>query len=78
MRLSGAKATRSEIIMAAVVDRLSYILWLQTEDGRNGVNKPDSMVGVLLGSKKEESNVTSFDTPEEYSAAWARITGGGT
>ncbi len=78
MRLAGAKATRSEVMLAAIVDRLSLLLWCKTEDGRNGVNRPASMAALLLGDslQREEPDVVAFTTPEDYLAAWARITGG--
>ena len=72
--LSGAKATRSELLMAAMVDRLSMLLWAQTEDGKNGTNRPQSILAVIQG-EQQESPVAAFETADEYEAEWARITG---
>lgn len=75
MRLSGAKATRSELLLAGAVDRLSMLLWAQSEDGRNGVNRPQSVFVAIQGEAKPESPVQAFDTADAFEAEWARITG---
>ena len=75
MRLSGAKATRSELLMAAMVDRLSMLLWAQTEDGRNGTNRPQSILSSIQGEDKKDSPVEAFDTADAFESEWTRITG---
>lgn len=74
-KLSGMKISRMEQLMAAAVDRLSLLLWLNTEDGRRGENRPVSVLDVLLGEEPEEKPVEGFDTAEEFEAEWARRTG---
>ena len=75
MRLAGARATKSELLLAAAVDRLSMLLWAQTEDGRNGVNRPQSVFSVIQGAEKKDGPVEAFETADEFEAEWARITG---
>lgn len=76
MRLSGAKATRGELLLAAVVDRLSMLVWMQTEDGHKGVNRPQSVFSAIQGDNTPENGQqVGFETAEDYEAAWARITG---
>lgn len=76
MRLSGAKATRGELLLAAVVDRLSMLVWMQTEDGHKGVNRPQSVFAAIQGEDTPENGQqVGFETAEDYEAAWARITG---
>lgn len=75
MRLSGAKATRSEMLLAAALDRLSLLWWAQTENGRNNVNRPSSVLDILLGTEKQENDVAAFDTAEEFEDQWTQITG---
>ena len=75
MRLAGAKATRSELLLAAAVDRLSMLLWAQTEDGRNGVNRPQSVFVAIQGEGKKDGPVEAFETADAFEAEWARITG---
>lgn len=73
--LSGAKATRGEILLAAAVDRLSYMVWGMTEDARNGINRPSSVLDAMLGNTGETRETVGFATAEEYENEWERITG---
>lgn len=74
-RLLGPSVSKSELLLAAAVDRLSMLLWTKTEDGQNNVNRPKSILSVLVGEKDLENDVKSFDSDEEYEQEWARITG---
>lgn len=73
--LSGAKATRGEILLAAAVDRLSCMVWGMTEDARNGINRPSSVLDAMLGNTGETRETVGFATAEEYENEWERITG---
>lgn len=75
MRLSGQKVNRTEILLAAAVDRLSMLWWAQTENGRNNVNRPQSILGIILGDTPQENNAEVFDTADSFEDAWERITG---
>ena len=75
MRMSGATIPRMEMLLAMAVDRLSLMFWAKTEDGRNGTNRPKSILSILLGDETENGNTVSFDSAEDYEAEWARVTG---
>lgn len=75
MRLSGAKATRTEILLAAAVDKLSWLCWAQTEAGRNNVSRPKSILSILLGEVEQESDVVAFETIDDFESTWATLTG---
>lgn len=77
MRLAGAKASRTEILLAAALDRLSMLWWAQTEDGHNNVNRPASILSIIMGEDQQESDVEAFDTADDFESAWVRITGVG-
>lgn len=77
MRLSGGKLPRSEILLAAAVDRLSLLIWMMTEDAQHGRNRPKSLLDILMGEAKHESDVIAFESAEDFEAEWARITGVG-
>ena len=76
-KISGDRIPRSDVLLAAVVDRLTTIVWMLSEDGANGANKPRSVVDVLLGIPKQTpvSDVEAYDTPEDYEEEWFRRTG---
>ena len=74
-KLSGMKLSRMEILTAAAVDRLSILLWMNSEDGRRGENRPASILGALMGEEPEENLVEGFETAEAFEAEWTQRTG---
>ena len=74
-RLSGEKASKTELLLAAMVDRLSLLLWMQTEDGRNSINRPKSILSVIRGEEKQDGQIAAFDSADSFEAEWMRITG---
>lgn len=75
MHLIGAKITRSDLLMAAAVDRLSLLLWINSEDGKHGTNRPPSLLNSILGTDHNDNSVETFETAEDYETAWTQITG---
>ena len=73
MRLSGGKIPRSEMLLAAAVDRLSLIVWQLS--GGDESNKPSSLIGALMDTGKTAEKALGFATPEEYETEWYRRTG---
>lgn len=74
MRMSGEKPIRNEILLAAIADRLSLLVWFMTEDGQNGVNRPESLVEMLLGGTLEYSDIETFDSADAFEEEWRRRT----
>lgn len=75
MNISGVKAKKNEMLLAAAVDRLSLLVWAQTEDGRNGVNPPKSVLDSIIGVGTADSPVVSFESGDEFEREWEQITG---
>ena len=77
MRLAGETVPRSDLLLAAIVDRLSLLIWMQSEDGRSGVNRPKSVFDALQGVTEESKDgpLAAFETAGDFEAEWARITG---
>lgn len=75
LQLAGARASQMEMLIAAAVDRLSMLLWMQTEDGRNGVNRPKSLVEILIGEEHDGGAIQTFDSADDFEKEWRRITG---
>lgn len=74
-RLSGISVPRRDLLLASAVDRLSFLVWLMSEDAKRGTNRPKSLVAALLGEEDNSGDVTAFDTAEDFEAAWAKATG---
>lgn len=72
MKMSGAQNAPDILLLAAAVDRLSFLVWAQTEDGINGVNKPKQLLDILL-EKQNDRALVSFETAEEFEETRRRI-----
>lgn len=68
MKLSGMEFEPDTYLLAAIVDRLSVLLWRQTKDGMEGINPPTL---ILVNNAKEENN--GFSSGEEFEAFRAGI-----
>lgn len=67
MRLAGTHVRPSFLLSAMAVDALNILVWQQTEDGHKGRNAPDRIARHLLGEEmKENKNIATFSTPEEF------------
>lgn len=74
MAISGAKAPTDTILLAAVVDRLSTLVWMQTKDGTKGVNRPASILGEIYGESKN-GEITTFSSGTDFDTAWNSLRG---
>lgn len=75
MCLSGSKVSRSDLLLAAAVDRLSLLVWSMSEDAKHGTNRPKSLVAAFMEETDDSSDVMAFDSAEDFEATWAKITG---
>lgn len=74
MQISGSRATAETLLLATCADALKVLIWQNTRDGSKGVRPPSSILAALTGG--EETGGGGFDTPEEFRAWRARMTGG--
>lgn len=69
-KLSDMNHSLSTVLLAAICDGISMLVWLNSNDGHNGVNRPKSILSILLGNEENNNKVMSFDTPEDFEKAW--------
>ena len=65
MKISGTKYPTDTLLLAAIVDRISLLAWMNSKDGANGVNRPKSVLNELLG-KEEEKDIEAFNSPDDF------------
>lgn len=73
--LSGARAPLDTLLLAAAVDRLSFLAWAETKDARRGHGRPGSVLAAILEKDEEKSQVTAYENADAFEAAWEAITG---
>lgn len=72
MKMNNVRHSLDTVLLAAAVDRMSLLLWIQTVDGAKGVNKPLSILDQLL-EKEENKEIESFESPEDFINEWNKL-----
>src|SRR5690625_7167767 len=54
MKLSGQSVSIDTLLLAGISDRLSTLVWFQTEDGQKGKNRPIPIIELLTDRKSVE------------------------
>lgn len=73
MAMAGTKYTFDTLLLASIFDNLNMRSWSMSEDARNGINRPQSIVRKLLGKEEENgSEYMLFDTAEAFEEMWNR------
>lgn len=67
MKMCNIKYPLETMLLASMQDRLSLLLWINTKDGQNGINRPESVLAKLLNKEnRQNSEIMTFSTPEEF------------
>lgn len=77
LKLTESKIDLDRLLLASIADRLSILLWRQTEDGRKGNNPPKLFTEILAKVEEEEKpkdkEIRSFATIDEFDKALAEF-----
>ena len=71
MKSAGLTVPADILLLAEAVDRLTYLVWMQTEDGQKGRNRPASIADLMINGK-QESETEAYTTVEDYEKERAR------
>lgn len=63
MAMNEAETTTEILLMAAIVDRLSLLVWFNTKDAEKGVNRPQSILEKL---SPKESMMETYESGEDF------------
>lgn len=69
-RQADTRLTTAETLLAAALDRLSMLVWMQSKDGQKGKNRPKS---VLSEINSADEKPMAFRTAEAFELARKRI-----
>lgn len=61
MKMSGLKIPFSDILLAGILDRLSFLCWAKTKDGQKGKNRPESVLAKFSEEKCEGYTIDEFE-----------------
>ena len=76
MKITKRTLKLETMLLAGILDRLSLLVWQNTEDGQKGENKPESMLMKLMGMDEDENEVAGFNTAEEFEKKRRQLLGG--
>lgn len=69
MIMSDCNMDTSNILLATCADYLGLLVWMKTENGQKNINRPTSLVNLILNKEeKNKTDVIGFDTPEDFEA----------
>lgn len=74
--MSGRKWDMDTMLLAAITDRLGTLIWMFSEDGAKGRNRPESVYAMLSGDtqKKEESDdLLKFASGADFMKHWKEV-----
>lgn len=66
MAMAGVKHSPMIMLMSMAVDALNTLVWMQSEDGRKGENRPSSITQILFGEQKAEPVYEGFADGEAF------------
>lgn len=72
MKINGMKYPTETLLMASAIDRLSLMVWMNSKDGANGVNRPKSVLNELLGNVAEK-DIETFNSSEDFEEVRRKI-----
>lgn len=72
LKLRGQIVSDDTLLLASMVDRLSWLVWAKTEDARNGQNRPASIVERLIYGEPQ-SEIEAYEDGDELLARIAQI-----
>lgn len=79
LAMSDTKYPLETIIGVLTFDTVNWLCWAQTKSAQDGGDPPERVYDKLFGHCTEnmDSDVVTFDSPEEFEAARQRIIKGG-
>lgn len=75
LKLSGEETPISTIMMAAIIDRLSLLVWQNSRDGTKGKNRPEMLVESLFRKSETLRDIAVYDSAEEFEKARRKLLG---
>jgi len=71
-KIANRKVSLEEFLIAALVDRVSLLVWAKTEDAQKGRNKPKSILSILE-DEVAKPKYKGFDSIDEFESKRAEF-----
>lgn len=70
--MTGSRLTLSERLQAMTADLLRLLVWMRTEDGHKGRNRPASILQIL-SEGPQEPECQGYESGEDFREAWESL-----
>ncbi len=64
-KITNQKFSLSEYLEISILDKLNFLIWMNSKDGQKGINKPKSILTILEGNPKTKGFTTGEDFEKE-------------
>lgn len=73
LKLNGEKMPQDLTLLAAIVDRLSILVWANSKDAAKGQNKPKLILEEINKQPKKDTNVVAFENGADFDEARKKL-----
>lgn len=74
LQMTGSNVSFDRILMAGMLDQLSYLSWTKTKAAEKGKNRPKSILEQITKERSvHDDDVVVFDSPEAFEEAYRKI-----
>ena len=74
LKAAGLNYDFTTLLLSAMTDGINTLIWMQTEDGHKGRNRPKSIYAQLVGLDEQEgSDLTTFASGADFDRAWKEL-----
>lgn len=79
MKMNQQLVPLETLLLAGISDKLSILIWFNSEDGRKGKNRPSSILEKLSAkdSKPQQKNEVVFNSGEDFEKTRQKLLNGG-
>jgi len=77
MKISGQSVPLDTLLLAGISDRISTLVWFETEDGQKGKNRPAAIVDMLTNESQPNKDMLLFNSGEDFETTRLRLIKGG-
>lgn len=75
MKLAGRDYDFDRFVLTAIFDKLQWLCWAQSEDGKHNRNRPQLLTEML--TRKESADTVAFESGEEFEERRRELLKGG-
>ena len=74
-RINGQAFPTEILLQALLIDKVSNLVWMFSEDGQNGDNPPVSILEILSGRTEPTKKARTFQNGEEFMETYRKMLG---